>query len=72
MRAERNLQDVVQAPPQLLKTVQSKLKVVGGGGGAAVNVGNVPGRVGSLRKREEMGEARRRVIEGYRQKMGRA
>jgi hypothetical protein len=68
---QRNLQDVVQAPPQLLKTVQSKLKVVGGGGGVAVKVGNVPGRVGSLRKREEMAEARRRAIEGYRKKMGR-
>jgi len=36
-----------------------------------VDVGNVPGSVGSLRKREELGEARRRVIEGYRKRMGR-
>jgi len=65
---QRNLQDVVQAPPQL-KKVKSKFKEVGGGVG--VDVGNVPGSVGSLRKREEMGEARRRVIEGYRKRMGR-
>jgi hypothetical protein len=65
---QRNLQDVVQAPPQL-KKVKSKFKEVGGGVG--VDVRNVPGSVGSLRKREEMGEARRRVIEGYRKRMGR-
>jgi hypothetical protein len=73
---QRNLQDVVQAPPQL-KKVPSKFKLVGGGGGGSrggvgVDVGNVPGRVGSLRQREEMGEARRKVIEGYRKRMGRA
>jgi hypothetical protein len=65
---QRNLQDVVQAPPQL-KKIKSKLKEVGGGVG--VDVGNVPGSVGSLRKREEMGEARRKVIEGYRKRVGR-
>ena len=65
---QKNLQDVVQAPPQL-KKVKSKFKDVGGGVG--VDVGNVPGSVGSLRKREEMGEARREVIEGYRRMMGR-
>jgi hypothetical protein len=65
---QRNLQDVVQAPPQL-KKVKSLFKEVGGGVG--VDVGNVPGRVGSLRKREELGEARRKVIDGYRERMGR-
>jgi hypothetical protein len=65
---QRNLQDVVQAPPQL-KKIKSKFKEVGGGVG--VDVGNVPGSVGSLRKREEMGKARRRVIEEYRKRMGR-
>lgn len=66
---QRNLQDVVQAPPQL-KKVKSKFKEVSGGVG--VDVGNVPGSVGSLRKREEMSEARKRFIEGYRKRMGRA
>jgi hypothetical protein len=65
---QRNLQDVVQAPPQL-KKVKNKFKEVSGGVG--VDVENVPGSVGSLRKREEMGEARRKVIEGYRKRMGR-
>jgi hypothetical protein len=65
---QRNLQDVVLAPPQL-KKVKSKFKEVGGGVG--VDVGNVPGSVGSLRKREEMGEVRRKVIEGYRKRIRR-
>ena len=68
---QRNLQDVVQAPPQLLKTVRRSTFKEVGGGGVGVDVGNVPGRVGSLRKREELGEARRTVIEGYRKRMGR-
>jgi hypothetical protein len=59
---------VVQAPPQL-KKIKSKFKEVVGG--VSVDVGNVPGSVGSLRKREEMAEAGRRVIEGYRKRMGR-
>jgi hypothetical protein len=67
---QRNLQDVVQAPPQLMR-VKSRLKEVGGGGGVGVDVGNVPSSVGSLRKREEMGQARRKVIDGYRKRMGR-
>ena len=73
---QRNLQDVVQAPPQLTK-VKRKFKEVGGGGGGGgggdvvgVDVGNVPRSVGSLRKREEMGEARRMVIGRYRKRMG--
>jgi hypothetical protein len=65
---QRNLQDVVQAPPQL-KKFKSKFKEIGGGMGA--DVGNVPGSVGSLRRREEMGEARRKVIEAYRKRMRR-
>lgn len=65
---QRSLQDVVQAPPQL-RLVKSKFKEVGSGVG--VDVGNVPGSVGSLRKREELGEARRRVIDSYRKHVGR-
>ena len=63
---QRSLQDVVQAPPPL-KKFRSKFKDVGDGVG--VDVGNVPGAVGSLRKREEMGQHRREVIEGYRRMM---
>jgi hypothetical protein len=64
---QKNLQDVVRAPPQL-KGVKGRLK---DHSWAAVDVGNVPGSVGSLRKREEMGEVRRSVIDEYRKLMGR-
>ena len=64
---QRNLRDVVQAPPQLNKKVQSRFKEVGGGG-VGVDVENVPGSAGSLRRREELSEARREVIEGYRKR----
>jgi len=64
---QKNLQDVVQAPPQL-KGVKSKFKDLGLAG---VDVRNVPGSVGSLRKREELGLARRRVINEYRKMMAR-
>ena len=62
---QKSLQDVVQAPPEL--------KGVKGGhkdhGLAGVNVSNVPGSIGSLRKREEMGLARKNVIDQYRKMM---
>lgn len=64
---QKNLQDVVQAPPQL-KGVKTRFRVYGLAG---VDVGNVPGRVGSLRKREELGSIRREVIDEYRKMMGR-
>lgn len=66
---QKNLQDVVQAPPQL-KGVKGRLKEYGSGGGVGVDVRDVPGRVGSLRKREEVGALRRSVIDGYRKMMG--
>lgn len=68
---QRNLQDVVQAPPQLVKVTSKFEEVVTGGGGVGVDVGNVPGRVGSLRKREAVGAVRREVIDAYRRKMAR-
>ena len=80
---QRNLQDVVQAPPVLKQVKSSRFKEVKGGAGGGtrgvlgvgvgvgVDVENVPGRVGSLRKREEMAQLRRRVIDGYRKRMGR-
>ncbi len=64
---QKNLQDVVQAPPQL-KAITGKLKDYGGAG---VDVRNVPGSVGSVRKREELGSARRKVIDEYRKMTGR-
>ena len=69
---QRNLQDVVKAPPQL-KRVDSKFSREDGGMGVGVDVRDVPGSVGSLRKREEVGEARRATIDAYREMMkGRA
>ncbi len=64
---QKNLQDVVQAPPQL-KGIKGKFKDYAVAG---VDVRNVPGSVGSLRKREELGSARRKVIDEYRKMMGR-
>ena len=62
---QKTLQDVVKSPPQLRK-IQSTFKQQGV---AKVDVGNVPASVGSLRRREVMGEARRGIIEGYRSMM---
>jgi hypothetical protein len=56
--------DVVQAPPTLQK-MREKFKVRGAG----VQVGDVPKSSGSLRRREELGEIRRGVVEGYRAMM---
>lgn len=61
------LHDVVQAPPQFSKKPTEKFKVRDGAG---VRVGNVPGKAGSLRRREGLGETRRAVVEGYRRMMG--
>lgn len=57
--------DVAQAPPQLSKA-KGKFKVRGG---ARVDVANVPGAVGSLRRREELAGERRNVVEEYRRLM---
>ncbi|KAI9751058.1 MAG: hypothetical protein M1835_001275 [Candelina submexicana] len=58
-----SLHDIVQAPPQLSNVPKDKFKVKDG---ARVEVVDVPNAAGSLRKREELGEARRRILEGYR------
>ncbi|MCJ1478895.1 hypothetical protein MMC13_007579 [Lambiella insularis] len=60
------LHDVVQAPPQLLKVPKEKIRVMNG---AKADVLDVPGSAGSLRRREELGLARRSVVAGYRQLM---
>lgn len=60
------LHDVVQAPPQFSKVPKEKFRVQNG---AKVDVVDVPNTAGSLRRREELGQARRGVVEGYRQMM---
>lgn len=57
--------DVVQAPPQLTKP-KEKFKVRGG---AKVNVDNVPAAMGSLRRREELADERKSIVEEYRRLM---
>lgn len=59
------LNDVVQAPPELVKP-KEKFKPIRG---AKVDVANVPVASGSLKKREELGDARKEVIERYRAMM---
>lgn len=59
-----NPQDVVQAPPQLRKPGE-KFKVRG----AKVNVANVPAAMGSLRRREELADERKNIVEEYRRLM---
>lgn len=60
------LHDVVQAPPQFSKVPKEKFRVQNG---AKVDVVDVPNTAGSLRRREELGQARRSVVEGYRRMM---
>ena len=57
-----SLNDVAQAPPELHKQQTRLLKVAGAG----VNVGSAPKAAGSLRRREELEEARQDVVEAYR------
>ena len=60
------LHDVVQAPPQFLKAPTEKFRIQNG---AKVDVSEIPSAAGSLRHREELGQTRRSVVEGYRQMM---
>lgn len=62
----KGLHDVVSAPPEFTKTPREIFKVRNGAG---AKVGNVPNSVGSLRKREEVGEERRTIIDTYRELM---
>ena len=62
----KGLHDVVSAPPTFTKVPREIFKVKNG---AKVNVNNVPNAVGSLRKREELGEERRTIIDTYRELM---
>lgn len=66
-REERKgLHDVVQEPPTMKVIPTEKFKVRNG---AKVEVANVPSASGSLARREELGAARREVIERYRAMM---
>jgi hypothetical protein len=57
--------DVVLAPPTFTKLPKEKFKVRG----ARVEVEDVPKASGSLRRREELSEVRKSVVEGYRAMM---
>jgi hypothetical protein len=62
----KGLHDVVSAPPTFTKVPREIFKVKNG---AKVNVNNIPSAVGSLRKREELGEERKTIIDTYRELM---
>ncbi|KAF2762714.1 hypothetical protein EJ05DRAFT_495579 [Pseudovirgaria hyperparasitica] len=62
----KGLHDVVQAPPEFSAVPKEKFKVRNG---AKVHVDDVPNAAGSLRRREELGEARKDIIANYRAMM---
>ncbi|KZM27484.1 uncharacterized protein EKO05_0005278 [Ascochyta rabiei] len=62
----KGLHDVVHAPPTFSKVPREIFKVKNG---AKVIVNNIPSAVGSLRKREELGEERKTIIDTYRELM---
>lgn len=64
--APKGLHDVVQAPPEFTVKPKERFKVRNG---AKVNVVDVPTASGSLKRREELSDARRDVIERYRAMM---
>ncbi|KAI9884703.1 MAG: hypothetical protein M1823_003521 [Watsoniomyces obsoletus] len=62
----RSLHDVVKAPPKL---THKPRPVFGVANGARVDVDNVPKGAGSLKRREELGLARRDILAQYRTMM---
>lgn len=62
----KGLHDVVSAPPTFDKVPREIFKVKNGAG---AKVGNVPVAVGSLAKREQLGEERKTIIDTYRELM---
>ncbi|KAK7541598.1 hypothetical protein IWX49DRAFT_178057 [Phyllosticta citricarpa] len=64
--APKGLNDVAQAPPTFTAIPKEKFKVKNG---AKVQVENIPNAAGSLRRREELGETRKSIIENYRAMM---
>lgn len=61
----RDINSVVLAPPTFSRLPKEKFKVRG----AAVEINNVPKASGSLRRREELGQQRKNIVEGYRAMM---
>ena len=59
--APKGVFDVVQAPPRFEKIPREIFK--------GVNVNDVPKNAGSLRRREQLGEARANIIKSYRSMM---
>ncbi|KAF2809212.1 uncharacterized protein BDZ99DRAFT_389710 [Mytilinidion resinicola] len=62
----KGLHDVVQAPPVFTTIPREKFKVRNG---AKAEVADVPNKSGSLKRREELGEQRKGIIEQYRAMM---
>lgn len=62
----KGLHDVAQEPPSFTKLPREKFKIRNG---ARADVGDVPSAAGSLRRREELGETRKSIIESYRKMM---
>jgi hypothetical protein len=62
----KGLHDIVSAPPTFKKVPREIFKVKNGAG---AKVGNVPNSAGSLRKREELAEERKTIIDTYREMM---
>lgn len=62
--AKAGLHDTAQAPPELNKSKTRQLKMVGGD--ATADVEGVPKAAGSLRRREEIQQARSEVLDAYR------
>jgi hypothetical protein len=63
-RAETKIavHDQAQAPPELNKNMSKQIKIKG----ATANVADIPKAAGSLKRREELQEARADVLEAYR------
>jgi hypothetical protein len=61
--------EVVQAPPESLAKPREIFRVRRGAGGAEVDVANIPAAAGSLRRREELAEERKSIVEEYRRLM---
>ncbi|KAL1637042.1 hypothetical protein SLS58_009482 [Diplodia intermedia] len=62
----KGLHDVAQAPPTFKAIPTEKFKVKNG---AKVQVADIPNAAGSLRRREELGQERKNIIERYRAMM---
>ncbi|KAF5671522.1 urease accessory protein [Fusarium heterosporum] len=60
--AKVHLHEQAQAPPELNKNISKPIKIKD----VAADVGNIPKAAGSLKRREELQEARAEVLEAYR------